>query len=741
VPDEERTEVRPPAPAEAPAPTEVSTPEASDGLTVAQNDNEVAAALERSRLGLELAPPVRGYRPVRKLGQGTYGQVWLYREERTGIQVAIKFFDRSRGQEWLLLQAEVKQLALLNADPGIVQLKDVEPDADPPYYVMAYAPGGSLADRLAGGQKLSVPEALALFRQVAEALAYVHAKGVRHCDLKPGNVLLDARGRALVADFGQAHLSCEASPALGTFFYMAPEQANLDHQIPDTRWDVYSLGALFYAMVTGRPPRATEELRRELADTADLAARLRRYREEIARQPKPEAHRRVPGMDGVLAELISRCLEIDPARRPHDAGAVLAALDLRDRRRSQRPLLVFGLAAPVLLLLFMAFAGLLGSEQAIDRSQEQLTDQLLESDCVAARLIANAVQEQLGQRIELLKGSAGRPLYEATRHERQGELERLLVQVMATAQKTNSKFTEATVSNADGVILAVVQDGNGRPAPVPPYRKRPQYSWRDWFSGTGDRWGETDRHHPPICDVHISDPYVSSIDKNMFISISVPVRVPESEPWSDPVGVLEAAIKLDDVNQWLREVRMKNAGSIVLLDRRRYVVMHREENRDAILPRKADAKAADGELPPVFDFTNLQEAIEQEKQQRRLHGDSRSWNRRLGGVLALAPHGPLAVLPPLYLPEDAISGTMRQYQDPVDGKHYLAGFAQFKDLKIGWVALVQHETAATLQPIQQLRGEMHGIGWRLFGVAGLLTAALWGWLFWMLRRAEHVAYG
>jgi len=79
---------------------------------------------------------IPGYRAVRKLGEGAFGVVWLYLDERTGVQVAVKFFAHGTGQDWLLVQAEVKQLALLHADPGIVQLRDVELEAKPPYYVI-----------------------------------------------------------------------------------------------------------------------------------------------------------------------------------------------------------------------------------------------------------------------------------------------------------------------------------------------------------------------------------------------------------------------------------------------------------------------------------------------------------------------------------------------------------------------------------------------------------------------------
>ena len=155
---------------------------------------------------------------------------------------------------------------------------------------MTFAEGGSLAARLEKGP-IPLPEALALFKNIVRTLAYVHAHGVRHCDLKPANILLDSLGQPLVADFGQAHLSDDAAPALGTFFYMAPEQADLDHKIPDTRWDVYGLGALFYAMLTGQPPRSTPTLCDELRATARLDHRLHCYREGVRHTPPPTAHR------------------------------------------------------------------------------------------------------------------------------------------------------------------------------------------------------------------------------------------------------------------------------------------------------------------------------------------------------------------------------------------------------------------------------------------------------------------
>jgi hypothetical protein len=314
---------------------------------------------------------VHGYDLLECLGAGTYGEVWLGQEERTGIRVAIKFLNHDTGVEWQLIQAEVKQLALLHTDPGIVQLLDVELDSRPPYYIMAYAEQGSLARRLEQGP-LPLQEALDIFKQLAEALAYVHAKGVRHCDLKPGNVLLKARKRVLLADFGQAHLSSDATPALGTYFYMAPEQADLGKQIPDTRWDVYGLGAIFYAMLTGKPPRDVAVTREELSRIKNLSERLQAYRAGVEKAPRPDKHRGVAGMDRQLAEILERCLEIDPVRRLRDAGAVLAALTRRERLQSQRPLLVFGFIAQILVCVLVGCLASWGVQAGIRHTEEAL---------------------------------------------------------------------------------------------------------------------------------------------------------------------------------------------------------------------------------------------------------------------------------------------------------------------------------------------------------------------------------
>jgi serine/threonine protein kinase len=138
-----------------------------------QTETASASLVRKAELLSRGRPQVPGYEVLAPLGAGTYGEVWHARAESTGAQVAVKFFAHGTGLEWQLLQAEVHQLAQLDNVHGIVRLRDVEPEARPPYYVMDFAEGGSLADRLESGA-VPLPEALAIFRQVCEALAYVH---------------------------------------------------------------------------------------------------------------------------------------------------------------------------------------------------------------------------------------------------------------------------------------------------------------------------------------------------------------------------------------------------------------------------------------------------------------------------------------------------------------------------------------------------------------------------------------
>src|SRR5439155_250497 len=178
----------------------------------------------------------------------------------------------------------------------------------------------SLRARLARETELPVRDAVHILREVADALAYAHGRGVVHRDIKPDNVLLSG-GHALVADFGIAKALIQAAGssgltsvgiAIGTPTYMAPEQAAGDPNV-DHRADLYSLGAMAYEMLGGRPTFSG------MSPQQVLAAHVAEPVEDITK------HR--SGLPADLAELVMWCLEKNPADRPQTATEVLQALD------------------------------------------------------------------------------------------------------------------------------------------------------------------------------------------------------------------------------------------------------------------------------------------------------------------------------------------------------------------------------------------------------------------------------
>jgi eukaryotic-like serine/threonine-protein kinase len=648
--------------------------------TQAQHPSEIAESQLRSK-GRCQAP---GYKILEPLGTGTFGEVWLAEEERTGIRVAIKFFAHGAGQEWQLLQAEVKQLAQLHADPGIVHLIDVEPDGNPPYYVMAYAQQGSLAKRLEKGP-LPIADALEIFRQVAEALAYVHAKGIRHCDLKPGNILIDARGRAKLADFGQAHLFSDATPALGTFFYMAPEQAELADQIPDTRWDVYGLGALMYAMLTGAPPRDDPSLRGDLNGTAELSHRLQRYRQGVEQAAKLEGHRRVRGIDRPMIGIINRCLAINPQERFRDAGAVLTALAHRERKRRQRPALIFGLIAPTLLLLVMAgvlYLVFSAAERTAWETHEKMNQKVLERNLFIAELVADDIEEKLQSYVKQVESAARQPVVrQALKRRNAAGLAKQLQSRLATQGNVTPQHLWA--AHRDGKILVMI-----------PHVKFPDdigYQWRGWFNGRGDI--DESAKAEPLQRTYISRPFEAKMsDQPMLIAISTPVLDPDDK--QQIVGVLVASIALE---WWTAALDLQDSFAVILNERGEYLSHHEKE---AIKPTR------NRELPTVPQDSVLRREV-------------------------LKANKPGTIESP--------------FTDPINNKTYVACYAPLNNRDVGrdlgWVVLIQQEQKPAATSTANLNEQVFAIALWTFIVIGVLLPGLWGWLIWMLRSEDGGAHG
>ncbi|HJT24044.1 MAG TPA: serine/threonine-protein kinase, partial [bacterium] len=178
-------------------------------------------------------------------------------------------------------------------------------------------------------------------KEIAQALSYVHSKQMVHCDLKPANVLLDEEGHVRVADFGHSRVLSESGGALGTLFFMAPEQAVPPNEgeppQPDIRWDVYALGCTAYALLSRHVPHA--EIEDRLEKTPGLKERLQLYRQAVESEPVPELwestqHR----VDRDLSSIVAKCMKTDPEERYQSVAEVLADLKARHENRPVSPL-------------------------------------------------------------------------------------------------------------------------------------------------------------------------------------------------------------------------------------------------------------------------------------------------------------------------------------------------------------------------------------------------------------------
>lgn len=449
---------------------------------------QTPADLERAKnLSLMSAQPptqVPGYEAQRLLGAGAYGEVWVGLDKNTGRQVAIKFYAHRKGVDWSLLSREVEKLVFLSADRYVVQLLDVGWNAEPPYFVMEYVENGSLDDYLREHGRLSVHEAVELFEELSTGLSHAHGRGVLHCDLKPANILLDTDHKPRLADFGQSRLSSEQKPALGTLFYMAPEQADLD-AVPDVRWDVYALGAILYCLVVGQPPHRSEESKSQIETGHTLAERLARYRKLITSAPIPTGHRRAKGMDRALADLVDRCLAPDPRDRFNNVQEVLDALQARRRSRARLPLMVLGFLLPLVLTVVMAIFALGAYDRALEQTETLARQRALENNRFAAELAAERATGELADYFEVARDEAGRT-----------ELRQRLAPVLASARLT--ELSQMPIDDSKW--------GKTRQAFVDNSTRQELNRWLETRMQTYQALADKDRRAPKFASIFLTDP-------------------------------------------------------------------------------------------------------------------------------------------------------------------------------------------------------------------------------------------
>jgi TolB-like protein/Tfp pilus assembly protein PilF len=234
-------------------------------------------------------------------------------------------------QETLARFRREAQAAASLDHPNILPIYEVsECDDGLPFFSMKFAGGGSLLDA-APALRGEPRRAVALVTKVARAVQYAHAQGILHRDLKPGNVLLDGRGEPLVSDFGLAkwldttsHLT-RTLTIFGTPGYIAPEQVNGSSSKLGPAADVYSLGAILFDLLTGRPPFLGEHALKVI--------------QQASEKPAPRLRTLMPGLDRDLETICAKCLERDPSARYRSAGALAEDLErwLEGRHIIARP--------------------------------------------------------------------------------------------------------------------------------------------------------------------------------------------------------------------------------------------------------------------------------------------------------------------------------------------------------------------------------------------------------------------
>ena len=257
------------------------------------------------------------YKIVRRVGSGGFADVYLGEHTQLGRHVAIKFLRVAQDEEMIERFRREARAAAKLSHPNIIDIYDVgDNNEDIYYFVMKYIPGDTLSQRMKREKKISPGTAIEITKQLVDALAYAHDRGVVHRDIKPANVLLDEYGKPVLMDFGIARMAfvgqlTRTGTLMGTPHYLPPEQP-LGKTV-DGRSDIYSLGIMFYEMLAGRVP---------FHDEAAIALIYKHINE----QPPPLKDL-APELATELTQIVHKMIEKSPDNRHQSAHELYDALE------------------------------------------------------------------------------------------------------------------------------------------------------------------------------------------------------------------------------------------------------------------------------------------------------------------------------------------------------------------------------------------------------------------------------
>lgn len=259
------------------------------------------------------------YRVGRPLGRGGEAAVFQATDLQTNRPVVLKVLDPATLGEVAAFERLRREIAIgrLLQHPGVPRLLEAHEDARPPYLVLEYTEGQSLATIIKKTHPIPLSHVLQLATGLVEVVAYCHGRHVYHRDLKPENILVDAQGQVKIIDFGIALLEGAArvtwrgfSGLVGTPEYMAPEQIRGERGGAET--DVYALGLILYELLAGRPPyRAANPLSTMYQHLNMTPQRLQELRGDVPR---------------AIAAIVAKAMRRRPAERYPNAAALYEAL-------------------------------------------------------------------------------------------------------------------------------------------------------------------------------------------------------------------------------------------------------------------------------------------------------------------------------------------------------------------------------------------------------------------------------
>ena len=366
------------------------------GTLAAEAIPPAVAALEEGAGPGHVGRTYGAYHVVAEIGRGGMGVVYRADDTRLGRSAALKFLPHflvtdPRARERLVREARA---ASRLDDPNICTIFGVEDTVDGDMFIaMAYYAGETLAQRLARGPIL-LTEALDIALRIAKGLAAAHRGGLTHRDLTPRNVMLTARREVKILDFGLAEAAGHhADLGAGTPAYMSPEQVRGEPVAPPS--DVWSLGATFYELFTGRKP----------FDRPDIGATIEAVVHAEAR-PLREIAPKVPE---AVERLVLRMLRKHPAERPADAGEVVAELEPIIERRRVRKLRLVTTAAALFATAAIAFAFLrppVAPPRSVPGARVVLLPLSTDTSSSSSRYLALGLHEAISAQLSRFPGVA-----------------------------------------------------------------------------------------------------------------------------------------------------------------------------------------------------------------------------------------------------------------------------------------------------------------------------------------------